>query len=135
MNRPRTKHSVPFLERMLGEASWLLSHAQALADHGRQEEAAAELARAGTCEEQMACLLDAAGQRREAAIHRVSAASCHQKIRQFTRAVTLLRAALSGPLLEDYQNRVEKDLTRCLAQAKKELGRKVGVVDSPGGLT
>jgi len=42
---------------MLDEASWLLSHAQALTDCGRQDEAAAELARAASCEEQAAGLL------------------------------------------------------------------------------
>jgi hypothetical protein len=123
MSRPKTKPSATLIDRMLGEASWLLSHAQALADYGRREEAAAELARAATCEEQVACLLDAAGQGREAAIHRVSAASCHEKLGQFPRAVTLLRAAQAFPLPADYQTRVEQYLARCLAKAQKALGR------------
>ncbi len=63
---------------MLDEASWLLSHAQALTDYGRTAEAAAELARAASCEEQAAGLLDADGQEPEAAMHRVSAASCFE---------------------------------------------------------
>jgi hypothetical protein len=108
---------------MLGEASWLLSHAQALSDYGRQEEAAAELARAANCEEQVASLLDADGQQREAAIHRVSANSCFEKLGQSARAVTLLRAALSAPLYDEYRAHVEKLLTRCLAGARKELSR------------
>jgi hypothetical protein len=123
MSRPKTQPSVPLIDRMLGEASWLLSHAQALADYGRREEAAGELTRAATCEEQVACLMDAAGQAREAAIHRVSAASCHEKLGQFPRAVTLLRAAQAGPLPADYQTRVEQYLARCLAKAQKALGR------------
>jgi hypothetical protein len=108
---------------MLGEASWLLSHAQALADYGRQEEAAAEWARAAGCEEQVACLLDAAGQDLEGAIHRISAASCYERLGQFVRAVTLLRAALSVPLRDTHRARVEKILADCLAGAQKELGR------------
>jgi hypothetical protein len=106
---------------MLDEASWLLSHAQALGDYGRSDEAAAELARAASCEEQVACLLDADGQELEAAIHRVSAASCYEKLGQYTRAVTLLRAALSAQLRDDYRARVEEHLACCLVQASREL--------------
>jgi hypothetical protein len=117
------KPSAALIDRMLGEASWLLSHAQALAAYRRPEEAAAELARAATCEEEAACLLDAAGQEREAAIHRVSSASCHEKLGQDSRAVTLLRAALSADLPAEYRHKVEEQLTRCLAGAHKALRR------------
>jgi hypothetical protein len=123
MARPKNQASTSLLDRMLGEASWLLSHADALADYGRPEEAAAELARAALCEEQVACLLEADGQEKEAAIHRVSAASCHQQLRQYTRAVTLLRAALSAKLPAAYRARVEQQLARCLRQARAELRR------------
>ncbi len=123
MSRPKGKPSADLIERMLGEASWLLSHAQALGDYGREEAAAVELARAATCEEQVAALLEADGQDLEGAIHRVSAASCCEKLRQYPRAVTLLRAALSAPLHDDYRARVKEQLTRCLAQAHKELSR------------
>jgi hypothetical protein len=123
MSHPRSKPSAALIDQMLGEASWLLSHAQALADYGRPEEAAAELARAAGCEEQVACLLDADGQELEAAIHRVSAASCCERLGQYTRAVTLLRAALAAPLHDDYRARNEQQLASCLAQAQKELRR------------
>jgi hypothetical protein len=123
MSRRKGKPSAALIDRMLAEASWLLSHAQALAAYRRPEEAAAELARAATCEEETACLLDAAGEEREAAIHRVSAASCHEKLGQDTRAVTLLRAALSADLPADFRGKVEEQLTRCLAQAHKQLQR------------
>ncbi len=43
MRHPKVKPFEAELERMLGEASWLLSHAQALADYGREEEAVAEI--------------------------------------------------------------------------------------------
>src|SRR6266542_2805884 len=123
MPRSKGKPSTALIDQMLGEASWLLSHAQALTDYGRQEETAVELARAAACEEQVACLLDADAQELEAAIHRVSAASCYEKLRQHTRAVTLLRAAMSAPLYDDYRARVEQQLARCLAEAQKELRR------------
>jgi hypothetical protein len=123
MPRSKSKSSATLIDQMLGEASWLLSHAQALGDYGRPEEAAAELTRAASCEEQVACLLDASGQEREAAIHWVSAAACCARLGQSVRAVSLLRAALSVALPADYRARVEQELTRCLAQAWKELRR------------
>lgn len=121
MPRSKAKPPATLIAKMLDEASWLLSHAQALTDYGRQQEAAAEFTRAAAAEEQAACLLDADGQELEAAIHRISAASCYEKLGQHTRAVTLLRAALAAPLYANHRARVEQQLTRCLAQAIKEL--------------
>jgi hypothetical protein len=123
MSRRNSKPPRPLLERVLDEASWLLSHAQALADYGREEEAAAERARAGAWEEQAACLLEADGQAREAAIHRVSAASCYEKLGQYGRAVTLLSAALAADLPEGYRARVEGQRVRCVTRVRKELTR------------
>ena len=123
MSRPKGKPSASLIDRMTGEASWLLSHAQALAGYGREPEAAEEWARASICEEQAAALLDADGQELEAAIHRVSAASCCELLGQFVRAVTLLRAALSAPLRQEYRGQVEQLLARCLLAAQKELSR------------
>jgi tetratricopeptide (TPR) repeat protein len=123
MHRPKVKLSTLALDKMLGEASWLLSHAQELADYGRPEEAATELARAASAEEQAAYWLDAAGRKPEAVVHRVSAASCYEQLGQYARAVTLLRAALSAPLPDDYRQRLQEQLWRCLTQARKELRR------------
>jgi hypothetical protein len=110
------------LDRLLGEASWLLSHAQSLADYGRKEEAAAELARAASCEEQVAYLLDVVGREPEAAIHRISAASCYEQLGGYARAVTLLRAALSAQLANGYRGKVEQQLSNCLARATTHKG-------------
>jgi hypothetical protein len=123
MPRSKGKPSAALIDRMLGEASWLLSHAHALGDYQRYEEAAAELTRAANCEEQAASLLDADGQELEAAIHRVSAASCWEKLGQYTRAVTLFKAAPVAPLHDNYRARVQKLLTDCLTKATKELSR------------
>jgi len=125
MGRPKGKPSLSVTEQVLDEASWLLSHAQALADYGRQNEADAELARAASCEEQVAGLLDADGQEHEAAIHRVSAASCFEKLGQYARAATLLRAAISAKLPGDHRARLEHQLARCLARIPKELADAV----------
>lgn len=115
--------SAALLDQMLGEASLLLSHAQALSAYRRPEEAAVEWGWAAACEEQVACLLEADGQENEAAIHRVSAASCCEKLGQFIRAVTFLRAALSTSLPDEYRGRVQKQLAGALAAAHKELIR------------
>ena len=123
IRRYKGKPSKALVEQLLGEASWLLSHAEALADYGRQDEARAELLRAASCEEQVACLLDAADREQEAVVHRVSAAACHQQVGQYTRAVTLLRAALSATLPADYRRSIEQQLVPCLTQVSKELPR------------
>jgi tetratricopeptide (TPR) repeat protein len=121
MRYARLKSGTSTLDEMLGEASWLISHAEALADYGRQEEARAELERAARCEVQVACLLDAAGREQEAGVHRISAASCYEQIGQYVQAVTLLRAALSVPLPAEHRLRVERLLARCMRNVHKEL--------------
>ena len=45
MHPSKGNKELPVLDKLLGEASWLLSHAQALTDYGRMEEAKAELAK------------------------------------------------------------------------------------------
>lgn len=122
--RPKVQPSASTLDELFGEALWLLSHAEALADYGRQEEAHAELAQAAQCEEQVACVLDTAGRLQEAGVHRVSAASCQEQIGQYARAVMLLRAALSVSLPEDYRHEVEQLLAHCLTLAREELTRR-----------
>lgn len=123
MRRSQVKPSKSALDKMLGEASWLLSHAEALAEYGRKDEAAVELARAASCEEQVASWLDAAGREQEAVLHRVSAASCYEQLGQYARAVTLLRAALSATITDVYRREIEEQLGRCLTQAHKEIPR------------
>ncbi len=122
---PRSNETVSgsLIDAMLGEASWLLSHAQALEDYDRRQEAAIEFIRAGECEEQVACLLEADDQNLEAAIHRVSAASCFEKVGQFSRAVTLLHAAMSAKLPAEFRGRIEKHLAVALVGARRDLAK------------
>ncbi len=109
------------LDTLLGETSWLLSHAQTLSDYGRIEEADAELARAVSCEERAAYLLDVVGREQEAVIHRLRAALCYERLGASARAVTLLRAVLSAQLADDYRRRVEQRVASCLARAKTRI--------------
>jgi hypothetical protein len=111
---------LPALERLLDEASWLLSHAQPFADYGRPEEAAAECARAADAGQQVACLLEADGREQDAAIHLVGAASYQEKLGQLSRAVTLLRPALCAPLSEEYRARAERQHARCLGGVRRQ---------------
>src|ERR1700724_2855212 len=66
-------------------------------------------------EERIASLLDAHGENLEAAVHRISAASCYQKAGDPSRATNLFRAALAGPLREATRTEVEALLSECLA--------------------
>ena len=65
--------------------------------------------------------------RTEAAVHRISAASCYQKAGDPSRATNLFRAAVSGPLRAVTRRQVEDMLNECLAlltqaaPAKKRL--------------
>ena len=120
MNRRDSKALMARIDEMLGEASWLVSHAEALTDYGRTE-ADAEWERAALCEEQVACLLEAAGRIAEAAVHRVSAATCYERQSLAPHAVTLLRAALSTLSPGEYRSRAETQLVRCLDLARKQL--------------
>jgi tetratricopeptide (TPR) repeat protein len=118
MRNSKVNKRLSELDFLLGEASFLLSHAQALEDYGRKEEAFAELAKAAAYEEEVAYFLDAAGREQEGVFHRVSAATCHEKVGNYPQAVTLLWAALAGKITEEYRREVQLSLERCIAQAQ-----------------
>jgi len=63
-------------------------------------------------------MLDAQGDNLEAALHRVSAASCYQKAGDPSRATNLFRAALAGPLRDETRKEVESLLNECLSLLK-----------------
>jgi hypothetical protein len=73
-------------------------------------------AAAASYEERIASLLDAHGDEREAAVHRISAASCYQNAADPSRATNLYRAALAGPLLAVTRTEVTAMLAGCLAE-------------------
>ena len=80
---------------------------------------------AAAYEEQIAPILDAKGRELEAAVHRISAASCYRKAGDLNRAVNLYRAALSGPLHDNTRSDVLKMLNECLQQLTRQLMRQV----------
>jgi hypothetical protein len=81
------------LERLLSQASRLISHAESLMDRGEAAASGVEWRFAAEIEEEVAGLLEISGDEVEAAIHRVSAASCYRQIGEHFRAMTLLHAA------------------------------------------
>jgi hypothetical protein len=101
---------------LLAEKTAVLSKAQALVEMGMPETALALWASAASHEERLAPLLESLGKEREAAVHRISAASCYQKAGDASRAANLYRAALAGPLSEETRREVRRVLSQCLVQ-------------------
>ena len=54
------------------------------------------------------------GRDAEAALHRISAAACFEKCRDWSRAANLYRAAMAGPLSDAAKTDVERKLSACL---------------------
>src|SRR5580698_5329082 len=115
MAKAKGKTSARQLEELLAKKSGILSKAQALTTIGLLETAEPLWAAAASYEERIASLLDAHGDSLEAAVHRISAASCYQKAADPSRATNLYRAALAGPLRQVTRHEVEQMLTECLA--------------------
>ena len=116
MGKERTKPAMRKVEQWLVEKSAILSKAQALTTMGLPEAAQPLWASVATYEERIASMLDANGEALEAAVHRISAASCYQKAGDPSRATNLYRAALAGPLRETNRKEVEAMLAECLAR-------------------
>ena len=115
MGKGKTKSSMRQVEEWMAEKSAILSKAQALTTMGLPESAQPLWASAATFEERIASILDAHGDHLEAAVHRISAASCYQKAGDPSRATNLYRAVLAGPLRETNRQDVERMLAECLA--------------------
>jgi hypothetical protein len=119
MGRAKTKPSVGRLEELMAEKTSILSKAQALTTMGLPKTAQSLWESAASYEERIASLLDAQGDKQEASVHRVSAASCYHKAGDPSRATNLYRAALAGPLRDSTRKEVEKMLSDCLALLAK----------------
>lgn len=113
MARAKPRPYPQFVLDLLADKSKVLSKAQAFASMGMSE-IGPLWAIAAAREEQIAPLLEALGREREAAIHRISAASCYRKAEELGRAVNLFRAALAGPLRDNTRQDVEAMLAECL---------------------
>ncbi|MDE0467416.1 MAG: hypothetical protein OYL97_10180 [Candidatus Poribacteria bacterium] len=114
MSTPKIEPYTKTLKETMRRKSEILSKAQALWEVGMTETAQPLWLSAATYEEHIAPMLDVLGRELEAAIHRISAASCYEKVGDPSRAVNLYRAALSGPLRDDTRQEVENMLSACL---------------------
>lgn len=125
MANEKAKRSVTLVEELMSKASFVLSKAQAFQTMGMGESAQTLWLNAASLQEQIAPLLDADGETQEAAVYRMSAASCFEKADDLSRAVNLYQAALAGPLRDKTRKQVEGMLATCLARMKAaSSGRK-----------
>lgn len=108
------------LKELMGKKSYHLSKANALCEIGMEETAQPLFLSAAGFEEQIAVLLDTDDQELEAAIHRISAASCYKAAGNLNNAVNLFRAALSSPLQEKTRRTTKELLDECLQELAKE---------------
>jgi hypothetical protein len=98
-----------------------LMKARTFADMGMSETAQALWASAAASEERIAPLLEALNRPLEASMHRVSAASCHQKAGELSRAINLYQAALAGPLRDTTRAEVQQMLAGCVAELRRTV--------------
>jgi hypothetical protein len=124
MAKAKAKETLTLVEELMVESSAVLSKAQALTTMGMGQTAQPLWASAASLQERIAPLLDADGEALEAAVHRMSAASCYEKSGDPSRAVNLYQAALAGPLRAVTRKEVEGMLAACLARLKAESARR-----------
>ena len=127
MSNMKAKPLPQTLKDLLANKSRILSQAQVFEDMGMTETAQPLWLAAASCEERLAPLMESAGHASEAALHRLSAASCYAKAGHLSQAVNFCRAALSGPLPAPTQQEVEAMVKRYLA----ELDQVNGSVSTP----
>jgi hypothetical protein len=121
---------------LMSEKTAILSKAHALEAMGLPEITKALWEAAASCEERLAPLLDTLGREEEAAVHRISAASCSRRAGDASRAVNLFRAALAGPLSDGTRGEVERMLSESLAELSRAAplaGGRSGRKGKPGG--
>jgi hypothetical protein len=115
MPKAKVKPYPPLLEQM-AETSGAIMKARALIAMGMPELAHSAWLVAAAGEEQVAPRLETLEREQEAAVHRLSAASCFEHAGELAKAINLYRAALAGPLLEHTRQEAEQLLAACLAQ-------------------
>ena len=124
MTKAKTKPSARQIDELMAQKSGFLLKAESLTTLGLPETAQPLWASAASYEERIAALLDAHGDGLEAAVHRISAASCYRKAGDPSRATNLYRAALAGPLREVTRTEVKNMLTECLTLLKEAAPEK-----------
>src|SRR5262245_19925466 len=115
----KPKTPAQLTDELMATKSGILMKAQALVTIGLTETAQPLWVSAASYEERIASLLDAHGDSLEAAVHRISAASCYHKAGDPSRAANLYRAAQAGPLRDVTRKEVEAMLAECFTLLKQ----------------
>ncbi|MCI0638945.1 MAG: hypothetical protein L0Y72_22965 [Gemmataceae bacterium] len=115
----KTKSLPKEVQALVAEKSSILSKALAFAELDMSATARPLWAAAGFKEEMLAPLMETLGRDDEAAVHRMSAASCFMRIGDWSRAANLFRAALGGPITSKSRQEVHRLLKECLAALAK----------------
>lgn len=126
MAKAKAKRTLTLLEELMAEASAIVSKAQAFATMDMAQTAQPLWASAAALQERIAPLLDAEGEALEAAVYRMSAASCYEKAGDPSRATNLYHAALAGPLRPATRTEVEWMLASCLTRLRSEAASRKG---------
>lgn len=105
---------------LMAKKSHCLSKAQAFAEMELMETAQPLFLSAAEYEERIAALLDTKAQELDAAIHRISAASCYEQAGNLSSAITLYHAALAGPL----SNKTRTDVLEMLKRSLMKLAQQ-----------
>jgi hypothetical protein len=116
MAKTKVRRALTLVNELMAESSAVLSKAQAFATMGMGQTAQPLWLSAALLQERIAPLLDAEGEAREAAIYRMSAASCYEKAGDLSRAANLYQAALAGPLRAVTRKEVDGMLAACLTR-------------------
>lgn len=125
MNANQVSTYSDVIKDLMGKKSYLLSKAEAFFEIGLLETAQPLFHSAAMHEERIAALLDTEGRELEAAVHRISAASCYAKAAHFSPAINLYRAALAGPLPEHTRAEVVLFLNKCLRQLAQNTSQGI----------
>ena len=125
MGQSKIKSYTKVTKDLMGEKAHILSKAHALSEVGMLETVQPLWRSAAVYEESIAPLLDSLGQELDAAVHRISTASCYQKAGDLIRAVNLYHAALAGSLRSDTRQEIDEMLADCLAQLAHQPTRPV----------
>ena len=127
MTKSKEKPYGPGLEQLMAEKTKVLSQARAFAQMGLAQTAQPLWQMAGSLEERIAPRLDAIGRTREAALHRISAATCYRNAGELSQATNLFQAALAGPLTDSSRADIEQLLQECLGDLTTSLSSRATV--------
>jgi hypothetical protein len=116
MPKPKLSAYPRSLLQLRDETSGNIMKARALIALGMPELALSAWLAAAAGEEQVAPRLETLGRDQEAAVHRLSAASCYEHAGEPAKAINLYRAAPAGPLPEPTRTETEQFLASCLTQ-------------------